>query len=239
LAVRFINMSTNSNVFEMKQVSFSYDLSGVRSLRSFFLEKNLHSKKVTIFNDLELVLKQGQRLALIGPNGCGKSTFCALLAGHYKETKGTIKRSGKVRSYLHGHAKLYDDLSVKKYLDLFLFLLWPDVEAQKLIEERFSILDLCMLKENAAHPIKVLSVGMLAKLHLCAYTSFANDTLIIDEGLSSLEFPFHKILKKRLERSLGTRGLLIIVEHQKDLLRLYCDKAITLEQGTIEVGPLD
>lgn len=193
------------------------------------LGKSLGGKPIV--RNLELLLGPGQRLGLLGPNGCGKTTVLKLLAGTLMPDTGTLTRADKLRVVTfeqhrdsldqqatlrrsltpHGDAVVYQDRSVHLISWAKRFLFKPEQ------------LDL---------PVSRLSGGEQARLLIARLMLQPADLLMLDEPTNDLDIPTLDVLEDSL---LEFPGALILVTHDRWLLERVSTMLLALDgQGNAE-----
>ncbi len=170
-----------------------------------------------ILKNVSLQVEEGQLVALMGPNGMGKSTLLALIGGLLSPLKGHVEINGlKRRSsidaekairkkmvYLPDRPYLPPDVTGREYV-LAIGRLY-DVEEQRLMEQTDKLLSIFDLDKNADSTIQSYSTGQQKKIGICAALATEAPILILDEpfsgGLdSSALLALSKILKKLAQR---------------------------------------
>lgn len=211
----------------MEQVDFRY---GNRSL---------------VLRDLNLNIRRGEHVALVGTSGCGKTTVAKLLMGFYQPEQGHIRIGGmdlkgadleNLRShmaYVPQETFLFSD-SVRKNLLLGNDRQISDAQVEGVLEacgcDFVSSLPLgldSMLDENGAN----LSGGQRQRLAIARALLRDPDILILDEATSNLDTISERKLQESL-RSLNKQMTVIMVAHRLSSIR-GCDQIFVLGQGTL------
>ncbi|HEV2530844.1 ABC transporter ATP-binding protein [Phenylobacterium sp.] len=185
--------------------------------------------EVTALANVNLELRAGDRLGLIGHNGSGKTTLLRALSGAYEPDEGMID--------VHGHiAALLDlglgiDPSATGYDNIRLRGRIAGLSAKEIDERMDEIGDFTGLGPFLAMPVKTYSAGMQARLAFAAATAVEADVLLMDEWIAVGDADFQKLAHKRLLKLVERAGILVLASHDLDLLRLYCNKVMRLEGG--------
>ena len=179
-----------------------------------------------ILKNLSLSVDMDDRIALLGANGNGKSTFAKLVAGRLEPMAGTMRRSGKMRvGYFaqHQEAELIPSETPVDHMARALpHALPPQVRAQL---ARFG-LD----SDRAETPTQNLSGGERARLLLALATREAPHLLILDEPTNHLDID----ARDALVRALGEYdGAVLLITHDPDLVELVADRLWLVGDGTV------
>ena len=179
-----------------------------------------------VLSGLSLSIDPDDRIALLGANGNGKSTFAKLIAGRLAASAGSMRRSGKLRvGYFaqHQEAELVAGESPLDHMGRALPQAAPGVLRSQLA--RFG-LD----AERANTPTASLSGGERARLMLALATREAPQLLILDEPTNHLDID----ACDALVRALGSfEGAVILITHDPHLVELVADRLWLVNDGTV------
>lgn len=187
------------------------------------------STEVTALSNLNLELKAGDRLGLIGHNGSGKTTLLRALSGAYEPDEGTIEVHGRISALLDLGLGL--DPSATGIDNIRLRGRIAGLSSKEIEERMDDIANFTGLGPFLAMPLKTYSAGMQARLAFAVSTSVEADVLLMDEWISVGDADFQKIAHKRLLGLVERAGILVLASHDTELLRLYCNKVMRLEGG--------
>ena len=185
--------------------------------------------EVTALSQVNLELKAGDRLGLIGHNGSGKTTLLRALSGAYEPDDGQIEVEGRIAALLD--LSLGIDPSATGYDNIRLRGRIAGLSAREIEGKMDEIAEFTGLGAFLAMPVKTYSAGMQARLAFAAATSVEADVLLMDEWIAVGDADFQKIAHKRLLKLVERAGILVLASHDVDLLRLYCNKVMRLEGG--------
>jgi ABC-2 type transport system ATP-binding protein len=189
-------------------------------------------------DDVTLIVKAGDRLALIGGNGAGKSSLLKIISGIYHPTRGKITIKGKVTPILGFGFGLDDSASGYENIILGGVALGYSVNYMK--AKTKEIEDFTELGDFLNMPIKTYSSGMRARLAFAITTSTGSEILVMDEGIGAGDNAFFNKAQKKLESFLGMASILVIASHSTDLLKRFCNKGVVMKHGKLEfIGSLD
>ncbi|HEY3757834.1 MAG TPA: ABC transporter ATP-binding protein [Opitutaceae bacterium] len=181
--------------------------------------------------NVDLVLRRGESMGIIGMNGAGKSTLLKILAGTIASTTGEVRVSGKVVPLLDLSAGFNDDFTGLENLELSASIL--GVSRGTIAKNIDQIEDFAEIGEFVRKPMRTYSSGMRVRLAFALLTQIRPDLLIIDEVLSVGDAYFaHKCA--RLIRQFREEGRsLLFVSHDPSAVKTYCDSAILLDKGLV------
>jgi lipopolysaccharide transport system ATP-binding protein len=195
------------------------------------------STVVTALSGLNLQLKAGDRLGLIGHNGSGKTTLLRALSGAYEPDEGQIEVEGRIAALLD--LNLGIDPSATGFDNIRLRGRISGLSSKEIDERMGEIGEFTGLGPFLAMPVKTYSAGMQARLAFAAATSVEADVLLMDEWIAVGDADFQQLAHKRLLKLVERAGILVLASHDHDLLRLYCNKVMRLEGGVAsEVVPI-
>lgn len=191
-----------------------------------------------VLRDINLDIRPGEAVALVGMNGAGKSTLLKLIAGTLQPSEGHIAMQGSLSALLELGIGFHPDSTGRQNVWMAGQLLGlTPAEIQRHMPEIEAFAE---IGEYIDQPVRVYSSGMQVRLAFSLATARRPDILIIDEALSVGDAHFqHKSFQRIQEyRALGTT--LLIVSHDKDAIQTICDRVVLLDNGRqIQDGPPD
>jgi ABC-type polysaccharide/polyol phosphate transport system ATPase subunit len=190
-------------------------------------------QRVTVrsLDGINLVLREGDRLAIMGHNGAGKTTLLKTLAGVYEPTQGNIRITGRL-SPLFNIAPGWDleDTGYENIKNCGMLLGMSPEEIRAKTPE---IADVSGLGSYLDLPVRTYSTGMVMRLTFSIATAIDPEILVLDEGLSAGDASFFATAQTRMENLLSRSRILVLASHSPALLNAWCNKAILLERGRI------
>ena len=187
------------------------------------------STEVTAISGLNLELKAGDRLGLIGHNGSGKTTLLRALSGAYEPDEGQVEVQGRIAALLD--LNLGIDPAATGYDNIRLRGRIAGLSSREIDAKMDEIAAFTGLGAFLAMPVKTYSAGMGARLAFAAATAVEADVLLMDEWIAVGDAEFQKMAHKRLLKLVERAGILVLASHDLDLLRLYCNKVVRMEGG--------
>ena len=195
---------------------------------------NRNRKEVRgVLKNINIDIKKGETVALIGTNGSGKSTLLKLMTKIYYPTKGTVKTKGKLTSLLELGAGFHPDFSGREniYFNASIFGL-----TKKEIDEKLDdIIEFSELKKFIDNPVRTYSSGMFMRLAFAVAINVNADIMLVDEILSVGDEHFqNKCIEKMLE--LKKQGkTMVFVTHSMESVKKLCNRAVWLYNGEIQM----
>lgn len=200
--------------------------------RMIFFSRNRKQKR-EVLKGINLNIKRGEVVALIGTNGSGKSTLLKLMTKIMYPNSGTIDVSGKLTSLLELGAGFHPDFSGREniYFNASIFGLTRKEIDQKLND----IIEFSELQNFIDNPIRTYSSGMFMRLAFAVAINVNADILLIDEILSVGDEHFqNKCIEKMLELKKEGKTM-VFVTHSMESVRKLCTRAVWLYNGKIQM----
>ena len=184
-----------------------------------------------VLQDINLDIKAGEAVALVGMNGAGKSTLLKLISGTLQPTVGSINVQGQLAALLELGIGFHPDFTGRQNVLMAGQLLGLSVaEIQALMPDIEAFAE---IGDYIDQPVRVYSSGMQVRLAFSIATAQRPDILVIDEALSVGDAHFQHRSFERIQqyRALGTT--LLIVSHDKNAIQSICDRVVILNQGQL------
>ena len=184
-----------------------------------------------VFHDLDLDIYNGDRIAFVGKNGCGKTTLTKIITGEL-DFEGNIKKGEKVliNYFAQNQNELLDSkMTIMEYI--------KNIPSEKTEAQLRGLLGAFLFSGDAVYKkIKVLSGGEKARLALCGLLLSPSNVIILDEPTNHLDIFAKDILKQALIQYSGT---LILVSHDRHFLSGLTDRVIEFSDRKIREYPGD
>lgn len=181
---------------------------------------------------LDLEVRQGTTLGVIGRNGSGKSTLLKLIGRIVKPDTGALRVHGKVAALIELGAGFHPELTGRENIIINGIILGL---SKKEIYHRFDeIVDFAEMWEFLDDPVRTYSSGMYMRLAFSVAVHVDPDVLLIDEVLAVGDAAFTKKCLARMRHFKQVGKTIIIVSHNLELIRSWCDEAIWLDDGLLK-----
>jgi len=191
-----------------------------------FVHKHTTFKAV---NNLNVEIKKGEMLGILGRNGAGKSTLLKMITGVVNPTSGIIEVNGKISSLLELGAAFNPDLTGVENIyqhGQVMGLTNEQIEATKQ-----SVIDFADIGEHLYQPVKTYSSGMFARLAFACAINVNPDILIVDEVLSVGDMAFQLKCFKKFEQFKKEGKTILFVSHSVADILENCSRVIVLNAG--------
>ncbi len=180
-----------------------------------------------VLSRLNLSLAPDDRIALLGSNGNGKSTFCKLIGGRLPAMSGEMKKSSKLETAYFAQHQL-DELRIEDTAVGHLRELMPDAPEAKV---RSKAAQIGFPASKADTPVKLLSGGEKARLMLGLATFHGPHLLILDEPTNHLDIDSRTALVSAIN---DYPGAVILVSHDRFLIEACADRLWLVGGGTVK-----
>ena len=197
----------------------------------FWNHKKAESR--TVLDNINLEIKKGETVALIGVNGSGKSTLLKLMTKIIYPTKGTLQTNGKLTSLLELGAGFHPDFTGREniYFNASIFGL-----TRKEIDKRLNdIIEFSELKEFIDNPVRTYSSGQYMRLAFSIAINVDAEILLIDEILAVGDQHFQDKCFKKLEELRDSDKTIVIVSHALSSIKKICTRGIWINEGKIQI----
>jgi lipopolysaccharide transport system ATP-binding protein len=197
------------------------------------ITKNKNGEYVWALKDINLEVKEGEVLGIIGKNGAGKSTLLKLMSRVTAPTTGNIKIKGRIASLLEVGTGFHPELTGKENIYLNGAILGM---TKREINGKFDeIVEFAGVEKYIDTPVKRYSSGMYVRLAFAVAAHLDPDILIVDEVLAVGDAEFQKkALKKMEDVSKGQGRKILFVSHNLQSVRQLCTEGMLLKNGVID-----
>lgn len=190
-----------------------------------------YHKEFYALKDINLEVKKGEVLGVVGKNGCGKSTLLKLISGILVPNQGKVEVNGKVSALLElgaGFNPQFTGLENIKFYGMVLGLTEEEIEEK--LDEIVAFAD---IGEFIGQPVKTYSSGMKSRLGFAVAVHVEPDILILDEVLAVGDALFKRKCYAKMEEFFKGGRTIIYVSHSANSVKELCTSAILMDSGDI------
>ena len=189
-------------------------------------------EKFLALDDINLEVKKGEALGIIGHNGAGKSTLLKLLSRVTAPTSGTISYNGRITSMLEVGTGFHGELTGRENIYMngaILGMTKKEIDAK--IEQ---IIDFSEVRQFIDTPVKRYSSGMYVKLAFSVAAHLDSEIMIMDEVLAVGDMAFQKKCLTKMREAADKEGRTVLyVSHNMNTIRQLCDRCVVLDKGRL------
>lgn len=209
-----------------------------QSILDLFREIVGYRKSVELRDDefyavrgLSFRLNYGETLALVGRNGCGKTTALKMITGLIKPDFGSVKASGNIQALIALGAGFDQRLSGRENIINSAAMLGLKANDIRLLEKK--IIEFSELERFIDSPVNTYSSGMYARLGFSVAVHLDPRILIIDEILGVGDFAFQNKCFLRMQELKANGTTIVLVSHSHAKVVQMCERAIWLDNGNV------
>ena len=215
-----------------KDFNIYFDKANSLKEKILFWNRNKKEKR-EVLKDINLEIKDGEAVALIGVNGSGKSTLLKLMTKIIYPDKGKIETYGKLTSLLELGAGFHPDFSGREniYFNASIFGL-----TKKQIDERLQdIIDFSELGSYIDNPVRTYSSGMYMRLAFAVAINVDADILLVDEILAVGDQHFQDKCINKMKELKNEGKTMVFVTHSMNTVKEFCTRAVWLDKGIVRM----
>ncbi len=192
---------------------------------------SIDGEYVWALKDINLEVKSGEVLGIVGKNGAGKSTLLKLLSRVTAPTTGEIKVKGRIASLLEVGTGFHPELTGKENIYLNGAILGM---TKKEIDSKYEeIINFSGVKKYADTPVKRYSSGMYVRLAFAVAAHLEPEILIIDEVLAVGDAEFQKKAIGKMKAVSQSGRTVLFVSHNLTAVEQLCTSGVLMQNGTI------
>jgi ABC-type polysaccharide/polyol phosphate transport system ATPase subunit len=220
-----------NNAIEVKNLTKTFKIyqSPYDRMRDLLGFKNVNSKEFNAISNINFKVEKGEFYGILGKNGSGKSTLLKIVSGHTTETSGVIQKNGKI-SLLQLGLGFDPELTGMENIIKTRELQNLSTKNREIISK---IVEFSEIGEFINYPVKNYSSGMYSRLAFSSAIMSEFDILMADEVLAVGDLSFSQKCLKKMRELKDDGKTLILVTHDIDAVKSFCDKAMWLNNGSI------
>lgn len=218
----------------IRNVNKRFVLRHTHSFKETFVALIKRKKVASTFDALhgvDVTIREGESVALLGYNGSGKSTLLKLISGVLRPDAGEVLTRGRLAGLIEVGAGFHPDLSGRENIYLNAAILGM---SKKEIDARFDdIVEFSEIAKFIDTEVKHYSSGMFVRLAFAVAIHTTVDILLVDEVLAVGDEPFQKKCLDKI-RELQSQGkTIVVVSHSLDTVANLCSRGVLLEKGRV------
>ena len=223
------------NAIEVKNMTKRFKLfydkpSTLKERLVFWNHKKAETR--TVLDNINIEIKKGETVALIGVNGSGKSTLLKLMTKIIYPSSGKLETKGKFTSLLELGAGFHPDFTGREniYFNASIFGL-----TKKEIDKRMNdIIEFSELQDFIDNPVRTYSSGQYMRLAFSIAINVDAEILLIDEILAVGDQHFQDKCFQKLEELRDSDKTIVIVSHSLGVIEKICNRGIWLNEGQVK-----
>lgn len=208
-----------------------YDKPMDRLKDSLGLSRKKKYKEHLALNNVNLTVKKGETVGIIGTNGSGKSTILKIITGVLSPTEGEVNVDGHISALLElgaGFNMEYNGID-----NIYLNGMMIGFSEEEIRKRMDAILEFADIGDYVYQPVKTYSSGMFVRLAFAVAINIDPEILIVDEALSVGDVFFQAKCYHKFEEFKKRGKTILFVSHDLSSISKYCDRAVLLNQGVL------
>ena len=194
--------------------------------------EHLSGEYIMALNGVDLTVKKGEALGIIGGNGAGKSTLLKILSRITAPTEGVADIYGRITSMLEVGTGFSPEMTGRENIYMngaILGMTKAEIDAK--MED---IIEFSEVREFIDTPVKRYSSGMYVKLAFAVAAHLDSEIMIMDEVLAVGDVAFQQKCLDKMRDAANVQGKTVLyVSHNMNTIRRLCDRCIVMEKGRI------
>jgi ABC-type polysaccharide/polyol phosphate transport system ATPase subunit len=186
---------------------------------------------VRALDDVNLTVKDGERVGLIGPNGAGKTTLLKVLAGVYTPSSGQISVRGSISAALNSALGIDGEVTGRE--NIYLLGYYRGLSKALIDASINDIIDAADIGQFIDLPVHTYSAGMQGRLTFAVATAFEPDVLLMDEWLGAGDGAFVKKAHERTRQFVDKARIMVLASHSLAIIREFCTHCAYLNKGRV------
>ena len=216
-------------VKDLEKIYKLYDKPSDRLKETFgFGRKKKHTEHHAL-KGINLTIRQGETVGIIGTNGSGKSTILKIITGVLNPTRGEVSVNGRISALLELGAGF--NMEYNGIENIYLNGTMIGFSEKEIDEKMNDILEFADIGEYVHQPVKTYSSGMFVRLAFAVAINIEPEILIVDEALSVGDVFFQAKCYHKFEEFKKMGKTIVFVSHDLSSISKYCDRVVLLNQG--------
>ncbi len=223
--VRLENVNLIFKVWKEKRIK-DILIPGSKKFNDFDKDGSVHA-----IRNMTLTINEGERLAIIGHNGAGKSTFLKMVSGIYPPTSGLLTVEGRISSMFELATGF--EMESNGWDNIYLRGLMLGETPNSIKSKMKEIAEFSELGDFLNMPVKYYSSGMFVRLAFSISTAIQPDILLLDEVVGAGDAAFLNKANQRMKEMVDVSKIMVLVTHDMGSAIRMCNRCIWMERGSI------
>lgn len=206
-----------------------YDRPMDRLKESLGITKKKNYKEYYALNDVNMEIKKGETVGIIGTNGAGKSTILKIITGVLNPTSGNVTINGRISALLELGAGFNPEYTGIE--NVYLNGTMIGFSREEIDAKLQDIVEFADIGDFIDQPVKTYSSGMFVRLAFAVAINIDPEILIVDEALSVGDVFFQSKCYRKFEEFKSMGKTILFVSHDLGSIIKYCDRVVLLNKG--------
>lgn len=223
----------NHNIaIQLRGVSKKYILHHEKPTLVENIIKSKQNEQFWALKNIDLTVRKGDRVGIIGKNGSGKTTLLEILARITVPTRGKVTTSGKIVSLIELEAGFHPELTGEE--NIYLNGLLVGMTKRELNKKLKKIIAFADIGSFIDAPFYTYSEGMKLRLGFSIVVHTNPEIILLDENFSVGDKEFSTKSYNKIQEFIEEGKTIIMVSHRMDIIKEKCNKVIWLDKGKIK-----
>ena len=218
-------------IHDLTKVYKMYDKPIDRLKESLSITHKQYSKDFYALNNINLEIRRGENIGIIGTNGAGKSTLLKIITGVLSPTSGSVTVNGKISALLELGAGFNPEYTGLE--NIYLNGTMMGYTREEVDAKVDGILQFADIGDFIHQPVKTYSSGMFARLAFAVAINVEPEILIVDEALSVGDVRFQMKCMNKMKEMMAGGTTVLFVSHDTNAIKRFCSRAVWMNHGTI------
>ena len=220
-------------VTDLEKVYKLYDKPSERLKEALHIGRGKHHTEHRALKGVNMTIRQGECVGIIGTNGSGKSTILKIITGVLSPTAGEVEVNGRISALLERGAGF--NMEYNGIENIYLNGTMIGFSKKEIDQKLDEILAFADIGDYVYQPAKTYSSGMFVRLAFAVAINIDPEILIVDEALSVGDVFFQAKCYHKFEEFKEMGKTIVFVSHDLSSISKYCDRVVLLNQG-IKLG---